>query len=192
MEAALGSLSSRLSGACVALQGAGRVGSALIPLLLEKGARVVVADPDEAALAALPEGVEVVPAGRILHVACDVLAPCGPPGILDAAGVSSLRCRVVCGAANNPLASPDVATMLGESGILYVPDYLSNAGGLIHLAVALEGGDAGDSRRRLEVIVENLEQVLTLAKSEGIEPAAAAEKLALAHLAEGGHPRDLG
>jgi leucine dehydrogenase len=65
-----------------------------------------------------------------------------------------------------------------ERGILYVPDYLANAGGLIHLAVALEGGDAEETRRRLQVIPENLERVLALAKSEGTDPQSVAERLA--------------
>jgi glutamate dehydrogenase/leucine dehydrogenase len=192
MEAALAELSAPLRGARVAVQGVGRVGSALVDLLRERGASLVVSDPDPEALASLPEATEVVPPEWILHAACDVLAPCGPPDVLDSTGVSELRCRVVCGAANNPLSDPEVASLLHERRILYVPDYLANAGGLIHLAVALEGGDANDTRRRLGVIPENLEQVLALSKSEGIDTATAAEKLSLSRLAEGGHPSHLG
>jgi leucine dehydrogenase len=93
---------------------------------------------------------------------------------------------VVCGAANNPLASARAAETLEARGILYVPDFVANAGGLIHLGVALDGGDDDATRRHLAVIPENLERVLAHAKSRGVDPARAAEELALAAVGQPG------
>ncbi len=191
IEAALEAIDLPLRGARVAVQGVGRVGSVLVRELVEAGAETVVADPDPRAVNALA-GIEVVPPALLLRTECDVLAPCGPPGVLDGSSVDELRCRVVCGSANNPLEDPRVAAKLRERGILYVPDFLSSAGGLIHLAVALEGGDPETSRQRLDVIPENLRTILRTSDAEGIGPLEAAEELALVRLADGGHAKDLG
>jgi glutamate dehydrogenase/leucine dehydrogenase len=163
----------------VAVQGTGSVGGELVRLLARDGASLVVSDANPDKLRELPEGVEVVSADSILEQECDVLAPCGPPFVIEAARVPRLRTRIVCGAANNQLAEPSVADRLAERGILYVPDYLANAGGLIHLAVAREGGDEAATLEHLQVIPENLTRVLARAKAEGLEPAAAADRIAL-------------
>jgi len=178
MEAALADRRGSLRGARVAVQGAGNVGRALVRLLLGAGAVVVVADPARAALDALPKAARVVAPEAILEITCDVLAPCGPAGAIDAGLVPRLRTPVVCGAANEPLAGPEVATALAQRGILFVPDYVANAGGLIHLALAREGGSADDTRDALLAIPENVHACLALAKSAGIDPYAAAEQLA--------------
>jgi leucine dehydrogenase len=167
-----------LGGASVAVQGVGSVGAALVELLLESGARVRASDPDPAALDALPAEVERIDGRALLAEPCQIFAPCGPGGLLDRELASRLECRVVCGAANNPLRDPATAIELASRGILYVPDFVANAGGLIHLACALEGGDEAASRRRLAVIPENLDQVLALAKAEQLDPASAAERIA--------------
>jgi glutamate dehydrogenase/leucine dehydrogenase len=178
IDAALAESGRRLRGARVAVQGAGNVGGALVALLVEEGAEVVVADPASAALAALPDAVRVVAPEAILEVECDVLAPCGPAGAIDWGVAARLRCALVCGAANEPLADPAVAGALAARGIPFVPDYVANAGGLIHLALAREGGTPDDSRAALQVIPENVLACLSLAKSWGIDPLAAAERLA--------------
>jgi glutamate dehydrogenase/leucine dehydrogenase len=183
IEAALAAQGRALGAAHVAIQGVGHVGSVLVRELLERGAYVSAADPSPESLASLPEEVEVVPPDEILLTECDVLAPCGPSGVIDTKVASRTRCTIVCGAANNPLTDPSVARRLDDRGILYVPDFLANAGGLIHLAVALDGGDAVQTRQHLRVIPQNLEQVLERAKAEGIEPGAAAERAASANLA---------
>jgi leucine dehydrogenase len=168
----------RLEGARVALQGAGSVGSALAADLLELGAEVRACDPDPEALAGLPDVVERVACDALLSSPCDVFAPCGPGGVIDRELAGALECRIVCGAANNPLVDAEVARELDRRGILYVPDFVANAGGLIHLAVALEGGDEAGTLRQLAVIPENLDAVLELAKAEQLDTAAAAERLA--------------
>lgn len=180
IRAALAHVGSELAGAHVAVQGVGSVGRALVVALCRAGARVSAADPRPKAFDGLPPEVRSVAPDEIARVRCDVFAPCGPPGVITDALAESLECRVVCGAANNPLASPGVAERLDVRGILYVPDFVANAGGLIHLGVALEGGDDDTTRRRLAVIPENLERVLALALARGVDSARAAEELALA------------
>jgi leucine dehydrogenase len=143
----------------------------------------MVSDVNPASLEGLGADVEVVAPEAILNADCDVLAPCGPPGVIELAGVEQLRCAVVCGAANNPLAGPEVAAKLDARGVLFVPDFVANAGGLIHLAVARDGGSGDDSRCALSVIPENVEAVMSRAKSERIDPARAAEQLAESCLA---------
>jgi leucine dehydrogenase len=145
--------------------------------LLDAGARVEVADPEIERLGSLPEAVGVVRPDEILARPCDVLVPCGPAHVIGRELAARLACSVVCGAANNTLADPDAARILHERGVLYVPDYLANAGGLIHLAVAREGGDPAASQERLRVIPENLERLLAHCQDERIDPVAAAEHL---------------
>lgn len=185
IEVALEHVGTSLRGSTVAVQGFGAVGSHLVAGLIEAGARVIVSDTSSDRLRAAPDSasLRVVPPNRILGEPCDVFAPCGPARVLDGPAVEQLRCAVVCGAANNPLADPEIALRLASRGILYVPDFVANAGGLIHLAVALEGGDAQATRRRLAVIPENLEAVLERVKSQELEPHGAAERIALSNLA---------
>jgi len=166
----------------VAVQGVGSVGASLVRHLLASGAHVLASDLDDAALAALPAEVTRVDAREVLLQDCDILAPCGPPGVLDAEIVSDLRCSIVCGAANNPLTETVVAARLAERGIVYVPDFVANAGGLIHLAVDLEVGDEDSTRRHLDVIPQNVDAVLERAKAQQIDSACAAEQLAVEQL----------
>ncbi len=183
--ALLFALGGSVCGARVVVQGTGNVGGPLARLLIDGGAAVVASDTNRQALESLPHEVRVVDPGEVTGVPCEVFAPCGPAGVLDQRLAGEISCRVVCGAANNPLTDPAVAGVLQERGVLYVPDFLSNAGGLIHLAVALEGGDAETTVERLQVIPDNLEEVLTAVKSEGGDTLSAAERLAKRLLAGG-------
>ncbi len=178
LERACAHLDLRLEAACVAVQGAGSVGAALVRDLLERGARVRACDPDPDVLASLPEAAERVACDALLASPCDVFAPCGPGALLGRELARSIECRIVCGGANNPLADPEVAAELERRHILYVPDFVANAGGLIHLAVAVEGGDESGTLQQLGVIPENLDAVLELAKAEQLDMAAAAERIA--------------
>ncbi len=183
IEAALGHRGQSLVGAQVAVQGVGAVGFALVKDLVAAGAEVIAADPDEAKLAALPEPVVRVRPNAILSQPCDVWAPCGPPGVLTRETIDVLQAGIVCGAANNPLSDPGVATELHKRGVLYVPDYLANAGGLIHLAVALEGGDVRMTRDRLALIPRNFALVMEVAQRDGVDPWVASERLVAERLA---------
>jgi glutamate dehydrogenase/leucine dehydrogenase len=107
-----------------------------------------------------------------------VFAPCGPPGIIDLDVAEELACTVVCGAANNPLALPSVAQALADRGILYVPDFLANAGGLIYLAGARRGASAAEARTHLAVIPRNFQTVVARARADGTELLEAALRVA--------------
>jgi leucine dehydrogenase len=164
----------------VAIQGVGAVGDPLSRFLAEAGARLTLADVDDVRAKELAEELEAeaVPADRIAEVECDVFAPCATGGVLNAETIPSLRCRVVAGAANNQLGEPADAERLAERGILYAPDYVVNAGGVIHLVgyEMLHEGDV-EVQRRLLGIGETLGEVFALAEAEGISTGAAADRL---------------
>ena len=121
-------LGSDLAGVRVLVQGMGAVGALLAAHLDEAGAEVYVSDVDEARLTV---GTPVAP-DEAVGFECDVLAPCATGGVINAVSIDRLRCRVVAGAANNQLAVPSLADRLHERGILYAPDYVINAGGVLH------------------------------------------------------------
>ena len=121
-------LGSNLEGVRVLVQGMGSVGGLLAGHLDEAGADVYVSDVDEARLTV---GTPVAP-GEVVGFECDVLAPCATGGVINAVSIDRLRCRVIAGAANNQLAVPSLADRLHERGILYAPDYVINAGGVLH------------------------------------------------------------
>jgi glutamate dehydrogenase/leucine dehydrogenase len=173
------------AGRSVVVQGAGAVGARLVELLADDGAAVVVADvdPARAEAAAARPGVTTVPAGREYDLDCDVFAPCATGGVLNAATIERLRCRIVAGAANNQLADPDDDERLAAAGILYAPDYVVNAGGVLHLAgYERLGWSADEMAARLAGIGDTLRGVLDTAEAEGITPAEAADRLAIARL----------
>jgi len=117
----------------VAVQGVGNVGAWLARILAREGCAVTVADRDARVAKRVAEevGARVVAANRVLALDCDVLAPCALGGILSARTIPRLRCRIVCGAANNQLATAADGDRLMRRGILYAPDYLANAGGVL-------------------------------------------------------------
>jgi leucine dehydrogenase len=124
-------------GLTVAIQGVGHVGHNIARILSAAGAQLIVADinADAAQRAKQEFGATVVTPQEILEVECDILAPCALGGVIDANLARSLRCRIVCGGANNVLGDPDEdGAVLKHAGIVYGPDFVVNAGGLIHLA----------------------------------------------------------
>ncbi len=125
-----------LTGRHVAIQGVGKVGGAFARELAEAGARLTLADVNERALRSLAEelGADVTAPGDIHAVECDVFAPCALGGALTAETVPELRCAAIIGSANNQLASDELAAALAEREVLYVPDFIVNAGGVINLA----------------------------------------------------------
>ncbi|HXY72184.1 MAG TPA: Glu/Leu/Phe/Val dehydrogenase dimerization domain-containing protein [Actinomycetota bacterium] len=177
-----------LEGRRVAVQGVGKVGSGLAAHLREAGATVVVADVDDAAVSrALAAGAaESVAPTEILSVECDVLAPCAMGAVLDDRTVPCVRARVVCGAANNQLAHPDDGGTLADRGILYVPDYVANAGGIINIFEEFHpsGYDADRARASVERIEQNVVRVFEAARERGVTTAEAADALAEERLRE--------
>jgi glutamate dehydrogenase/leucine dehydrogenase len=170
-----------LSGRTVLVQGVGSVGHDLARYLSDDGAHVLVADVDEerARKVAADTGAGVVAAADVPGCECDVYAPCAVGGVLDAESIPRLRCTVVAGSANNQLAEPADADRLRSAGILYAPDYVVNAGGVIQL-VGLEdrGWDADELELHLAEIGDTLRGLYRAADEQDITPAEAAERLA--------------
>ncbi|MEW6472808.1 MAG: Glu/Leu/Phe/Val dehydrogenase dimerization domain-containing protein [Actinomycetota bacterium] len=175
-----------LAGRHVTIAGVGKVGSALAGLLAEAGARLTISDVDEdrAAPVAARYSAAVVDPRWAHAVECDIFAPCALGGILNRASIPQLRSSVVAGAANNQLADDGCARALDEAGILYVPDFVANAGGLIHVAAELDGTIFVDAiEKRVRNIYDTVLAVLDAAGAAGITPAAAAVELARARTA---------
>ena len=184
MQAALEALGEgdSLAGRTVAVQGVGKVGEALVGLLVAAGAVVTVADTDTARLAAVARthGARSVAPDGIVSAPVDILAPCAGGAILDAASIAQLRCRIVAGGANNQLADDAAAEGLARRGILYVPDFVVNAGGLIHVADERNPGgfDAGRARAKAAGIRATTARVLAEARVSGMLPHRVAMRLA--------------
>jgi leucine dehydrogenase len=179
--------SADLEGRTVAVQGVGAVGAPLAGMLSKVGARLVLSDVDDVRAKELGEELEaeVVPADQIAEVPCDVLAPCATGGVLNAETIPNLRCRVIAGAANNQLGEPADAERLAARGVLYAPDFVVNAGGVIHL-VSYEMLDEGDDEvaERLRGIGDTLSEVFARAEADGISTGAAADAIVAERLAK--------
>ncbi len=174
-----------LDGVRVALQGLGAVGWHLAGFLHQAGAKLVVADFDAAKVARAADlyGAQAVAVDQILSADVDVLAPCAMGGILNAGSVPQLRARLIAGAANNQLATAADGDALHARGILYLPDYLVNAGGIV--SVAREYRNEGDEQAvMVEVgqIAARVEELLERVKSSGQTPAREADDWARAKL----------
>jgi leucine dehydrogenase len=171
-----------LSGVHVALKGLGNVGRALAAQLHEAGARLTVADIDPARVANARQTFQAVaaPVEAISQVEADVFSPCALGGDLSATTIPSLRAAIVCGAANNQLATPADDARLARAGVLYCPDYLVNAGGLIVVARTTLGLDRSDATAKLEGLPKTLASVLDQAARDGTAPGATADAIARA------------
>ena len=174
--------SPEVRGVRILVQGAGSVGANLVRLLQADGAEVLVSDVD-VSRAAITGAVVVAP-DDVIGTECELYAPCAVGGTLNRDTIPRLRCRAVAGCANNQLAEPEDGDRLHEAGILYAPDYVANAGGVIQL-VGLE--DLGWNETQLEEglarIGETLRALFRTAAENGITPAAAAEQLATERVA---------
>lgn len=173
-------LGAELADVTVAVQGLGQVGFALCELLHDAGARLIVAEPhsDVAARAAVRFGADIMRSDALVEARADVFAPCALGAVLDARSVRRLRARIICGAANNQLATPEDGAALAERGILYAPDYLVNAGGIINVAAEYLGWGTDEVRRRVEGIGARLSEVLDRAAASHVHPHEAADALA--------------
>jgi leucine dehydrogenase len=187
MRAAAGHVwgSPALGGRHVTVAGVGKVGGALARLLEADGVRLTVADVDGAALDRLLVDVDaqLVEPERAHAVPCDIFSPCALGGVLDEHRIPNLRCRIVAGAANNQLAERGCSSELARRGILYVPDYAANAGGIINIAEERRGYDPCRARERVLAIGETVTRVLVGAARHGGDTLAAADELAEARLA---------
>jgi leucine dehydrogenase len=178
--------SADLAGRSIAVVGLGHVGSALARGLAAGGARLVVADVAPARRALADElGATWAEPAEALRADVDIVAPCALGGVLDHDVIPDLRCRAVSGAANNQLASEEVAVDLRARRILWVPDFVANAGGIINIAVELEPGgyDPERARERVLAIGDTVRTVLDRADASGITTLAAAVEQARERLA---------
>jgi leucine dehydrogenase len=179
-----------LEGKTVAVQGLGSVGSGLAQHVVGAGAHLVATDVNAERVArAVDElGAEAVDPAAVYDAQCDVFSPCALGGVLNDDTIPRLRCTVVAGAANNQLLDEARhAEMLRERGILYAPDYVINAGGIINVGCELRPGgyDAEYALARIHRIPDTLAGVFERARSEGITTHAAAQELGDAALAAG-------
>lgn len=177
--------SDRLDGRTVAIQGVGKVGAHLAQLLHAGGAALTVADVagDRARAVAKSLRAKVVAPEQVYETKCDVFAPCALGGVLNARTIPKLRCQIVAGAANNQLERPDDAARLARRAILYAPDYVINAGGLINIACELEGYRRESALKRVSAIPDHLQQLFDRATRERITPSEAADRTVAERLA---------
>ena len=176
-----------LEGRHVAIAGTGKVGADVARHLAAAGARLTIADArgDTAASVAAETGATVTAPETIHQVACDVLSPCALGATLDETTIPELRCAAVCGCANNQLATDADGERLADAGVLYAPDYIVNAGGVINIAdeTAAGGYDHDRAWARVATIHDTVLRVFALADEHGITPAVAADRLAEERLA---------
>jgi leucine dehydrogenase len=167
----------------VAIQGVGSVGHHLARILHKEGFELILADIDPSRVAAVAKelGARVADAAEILNTDCDVLAPCALGGVISPETVPNIRARIVCGSANNILSGPDAGEALARREILYAPDYLVNAGGLIRGAEFHLMGRA-ESLTSIARIHPRTLHVLNLARERGVSPASVADELAQSRL----------
>jgi leucine dehydrogenase len=170
----------------VAMQGCGSVGGGVARLLARDGARLTLADIDAARAKALAAevGGQAVASDRIMGIACDVFSPNALGAVLDDEGIARLDCAVVAGGANNQLARPEHGAQLAARGILYAPDYVINAGGIINVGLEYlcrqHGApcDINEVRRRIARIPERLEAIWRESKATGESPDVVADAMA--------------
>lgn len=145
---------SDLHGTLVAIQGIGKVGYNLARLLHENGAKVAVCDINQDAVQRCIDELEAIPVepAQIIDFACDVLSPCALGSIINTETVHRIRAKIICGSANNQLAEDEQGDVLYQNNIFYVPDYVVNAGGLIHVIF----GVGIETNKRIEAIYDSV------------------------------------
>ena len=179
-----------MSGVRVVVQGAGHVGAALAAFAAADGADVTVCDVDAARAdqVAAQVGGRVGDPAEAPYADCDVFAPCAVARVVTAAGVDRIRARVVAGAANDTLDTPEVADLLQAAGITFVPDFVANAGGVIQVHAGQVGWSDEERDAKLEAIGDRVENILSEAETQQVNPVRAALRRADRALAAGGQP----
>jgi valine dehydrogenase (NAD+) len=179
-----------LAGRRIAIAGIGKVGRHLIEHAAAEGAEVIATDisPDALAWAREqhPEVTLVGDTSELLADPLDIYAPCALGGAVDHEVADTIEAAIICGAANNQLVDDEVDNRLAERGVIYCPDYLVNAGGVIQVADELHGFDFERARAKTAAIFDTLLDVLATAKDRSITPAEAADRLAERRMAAAG------
>jgi leucine dehydrogenase len=173
-----------LQGKTIAIQGLGKVGLNLAKLLLKEGAKVLGSDisvkKNEIARGL---GVKIVPPEEILFSPCDVLSPCARGGIINERTIPKLNCKIICGGANNQLEKDEDVIELERRGILYIPDFIANAGGIISLSVEIEGNFTKErAEEKVKGIEERVRELLRIHREEGISTLSAGLQMAYERL----------
>jgi leucine dehydrogenase len=165
----------------IAIQGFGKVAGYLADHLLVEGARLTVCDinPDATARAKALGSTIVEDPDAIYDVDCDIFAPCALGGSINGNTIDRLRCKMVAGSANNQLLTPEDGEALWKKGVLYVPDYVLNAGGVINLSYEIgRPYQEDEAMERVAHIADSVEKVMSISKDENISTAKAADWLA--------------
>ncbi|MCX5227567.1 Glu/Leu/Phe/Val dehydrogenase dimerization domain-containing protein [Streptomyces sp. NPDC005389] len=178
-----------LRGRKVGVAGVGKVGHYLVEHLLEDGAEVVITDVREESVRRItdkhPQVTVVADTEALIRVeGLDIYAPCALGGALNEETVPFITASIVCGAANNQLAHPGIEKDLVERGILYAPDYVVNAGGVIQVADELHGFDFDRCKKKATKIFDTTLEIFARAKADGIPPAAASDRIAEQRMAD--------
>ncbi len=160
----------------ILIQGAGHVGYHLTRLLFQQGVRLSICDIDPHAARRIVDefGADLVPPERLFEVPCDLFAPCALGGVIDHRSLQQLDCPIIAGSANNQLADPTMDRLLHEHGILYAPDYVINAGGLIRVTLT----EADQVDEHIARIPRTLTRIFQLSRSEGLPTGQIADRLA--------------
>ena len=184
-----------LRGRAVAVEGVGKVGSHLVTHLIEDGATVTVYDINDAAAARVrakhPAITVAASRSDLVSADADIYAPCALGGAVDDDTVAVLRAKVICGGANNQLAHAGIDKLLEDHGIVYAPDYVVNAGGVIQVADELEGFNFHRAKAKADQIFGTTMRILALAGQEGVPPSVAADRLAERRMSEVGRLRGI-
>jgi len=172
--------SDSLQGITVAVQGLGHVGYYLCSYLAEEGAKLIVTDIDAERIRRVVDefGAKAVAPDEIYSAQAQIFAPCALGAIINDQTLPQFRFEIIAGAANNQLAEARHGQALEQRSILYAPDYVINAGGVINVYGELHGWDADRSKRKAAEIYHTLEELYEIAKTEGIPTQAAADRLA--------------
>jgi leucine dehydrogenase len=163
-----------------AVQGLGHVGMEFVKLLKERGAKLFVTDINQALVdkAVSEYGAEAVGLDEIYDVPADVYSPCALGGTVNEQTLPRLKAKVICGAANNQLANNAIGDEVTKRGILYAPDYAVNAGGVMNVALELDGYNRERAMRMMRTIYYNLGKIFQIAKRDRIPTYKAADRMA--------------
>ncbi len=174
----------------VVVQGAGKVGAALAQLLVREGATVAVADVNEARVRELVRtvGVDTLPVADAVREPCDVLAPCALGSVVNPETIDGLRCEIICGGANNQLESDAMDDALAGRDILYAPDFVVNAGGILNIAEEVTGYSLERALASTARIEATTTRVFAAAQEWGVAPGRAAQRMGRERIASDAVP----
>lgn len=172
--------STDLDGKVVAVQGLGAVGYGVCEYLHKAGAKLIVTDIRKESIDRVVNdfGATAVEPDEIYGVECDIFTPCAMGAIINDFTIDKLKCKLVAGSANNQLAEPRHGDMLVEKGILYIPDYVINSGGVINVYEEIKGYNAERAMARASNIFNIVKQIIEISKTENIPTYEAADRMA--------------